>query len=279
MIGLTKICSGVVVLSDLCNWSLYAHNSQLVFQLYSGNITSATVTHSMAVQLAFTLEAHTLSSSLSFENDNRETSSRTQNHLRSLFWICYTIDKELSFRTRQPPALCDEYCDLTVSADYLEVLFAELPFGVPSERPHPCRLFPSDIKLSIIKSRAFKLLYSASAVRGTDAELLMAIRKLDDDLETWRIAIPEELRPDISTHEISMGQMKLDMRALILRLEYHRCITVIHQTTCGGLAFETSPSILGTRIASSNRLAIEASRSSLRYMRIAHQVLDRGSFW
>ena len=35
------------------------------------------------------------------ESQNRET--RTILHLRDLFWVCYTLDKEITFRTGRPP--------------------------------------------------------------------------------------------------------------------------------------------------------------------------------
>ncbi|OJZ80172.1 hypothetical protein ASPFODRAFT_38413 [Aspergillus luchuensis CBS 106.47] len=249
----------------------------LVFQFYSGNTTSATITNSLAAQLAFMLGGHTQPRLISMEDEHQGITCRTQRHLRSLFWICYTIDKELSFRIRQPPALPDEYCDLTFSAEYLAQLSVDLSTGVPSQRIHPCRLFPTDIKLSQIKSRAFKLLYSASAAQKTNAELLMAVRHLDDDLETWRIAIPEDLRPSISSESLSHPR-NIDTRSLILRLEYHHCVTVIHQATSRCVALDTVPHGVRTGILSSAILAVGASRLSLRYLQISHHILNRGSF-
>lgn len=218
--------------------------------------------------------------SQSDENSGDILSSRTKFHMRNLFWVCYTIDKELSFRIRQPPAISDEYCDLTVSASYLEQLSCDFGVCVPQERIHPCQLFPSDIKLSQIKFRAFTLLYSAVAIQKTDAQLLMSIRQLDDELETWRIAIPHKYRPSLSfSHESQVDQENLDIRALIVRLEYHHCVTVIHQATsrCAG----RGASAKGTRngINTSTALAVQASRSSLRYLQITHHIIDRGSFW
>jgi hypothetical protein len=253
---------------------------QLIFQFYSGKLKSAAVTNSLAANFVFSLGAHMPFPSQSDETSGDVLSSRTKFHLRKLFWVCYTIDKELSFRIRQPPTICDEYCDLTVSASFLERLSCDFAIGVPQESIHPCRVFPSDIKLSQIKSRAYKLLYSAVAIRKTDAQLLMSIRQLDDELETWRIAIPHKYRPNLSfSHETQVNQENLDIRALIVRLEYHHCVTVIHQATgrCAGRGTSSNGTMNG--INTSTALAVEASRSSLRYLQITHHILDRGSFW
>jgi hypothetical protein len=251
-----------------------------VFQFYSGKLKSAAVTNSLAAHFAFSLGAHMQFPSQTDESSTDMLSRRAHFHLRNLFWVCYTIDKELSLRIRQPPAISDDYCDLAVSASYLEQLSCSFSTGAPQEKIHPCRVFPSDIKLSQIKSRAYQLLYSAAAIRKTDTEVLMAIRKLDDELEKWRVAIPQKYRPSLSfSHETQVDQCKLDLRALIVRLEYHHCVTVIHQATTRCPGRTTGANCTMNGINTSAALAVEASRSSLRYLQITHHILNRGSFW
>ncbi|OGE51249.1 hypothetical protein PENARI_c014G12358 [Penicillium arizonense] len=141
-------------------------------------------------------------------------------------------------------------------------------------------MFPTDIKLSQIKSRAYESLHSIAAFRKPDTDLLMDIRNLDNSLETWRLAIPENYRPSLSfSHDMEVDPGSIDLRTLILRLDYLYCVAVIHRAS--NRCLETSMGFDGmeTVIATSIALAVEASRSTLRYLQTAFHILNEGSFW
>jgi hypothetical protein len=141
-------------------------------------------------------------------------------------------------------------------------------------------MFPTDIKLSQIKSRAFESLYSMAAFRKPNMDLFTDIRKLDSSLETWRLAVPEEYRPSLSfSYDMEVGLGSIDIRTLILRLDYLYCVTVIHRASnrCleAGMSFDGMETVIATSIA----LAVEASRSALRYLQAAYHIINEGSFW
>ena len=108
----------------------------------------------------------------------------------------------------------------------------------------------------------------------------MDIRNLDNSLETWRLAIPENYRPSLSfSYDMEVDPGSIDMRTLILRLDFLYCVTVIHRASnrCleTGIGFEGMETVIATSIA----LAVEASRSILRYLQTAYHILNEGSFW
>ena len=200
-------------------------------------------------------------------------------HLRNLFWVNYTLDKELALRTRQPPAINDDHCDLTLPPGYGKHLNpGYLPPSDPNALPE-CH-FPGDLRLSMIKSRAYNSLYSVRALQKSDAELIKAIRETDNELETWRLSLPPKYRPTISfSHENQPTTSGMDMQSAVLRLEYHHCMAIIHQAIGRCSAWASHQSGVMEGISSSLALSVDASRSSLSYLQTAQHILADDSFW
>ncbi|KAL4869909.1 hypothetical protein BDV12DRAFT_195911 [Aspergillus spectabilis] len=246
-------------------------------QFFTGQLNSAAVTNSIAANLLVSFGGHM--ERVPFESSGRPDELSIHRHIRNLFWVTYTIDKELSFRLRQPPALTDDYCDLTLSPEYLDALSVDLAPSIPTAGLPPHNFFPSDIRLSQIKSRVFKLLYSAASLEKSAADLVSTIRMLDHDLETWRLSLPPDHRPDLSLPcGASCPAKPLEIRALIVQLEYYHCLTVVHQATSRCGAWALGPEGIPAGIATSIALAVEASRSTLRYLKSAEYVLNVSGF-
>ncbi|KAJ5797935.1 uncharacterized protein N7503_007231 [Penicillium pulvis] len=145
-------------------------------------------------------------------------------------------------------------------------------------------MFPTDIKLSQIKSRAYESLHSMAALRKSNIELLMDIQNLDNSLETWRLAVPQNYRPSLSfSYGMEVDPGSIDIRTLILRLDYLYCVTAIHRASNRclriGMSSDGIESAIATSIATSIALAVEASRSALRYLQAAYHITNEGSFW
>ncbi|KAJ5751818.1 hypothetical protein N7520_008735 [Penicillium odoratum] len=252
----------------------------MLTQFFTGKLKSAAVTNSIAAHFVFYLRAHNDWATESFIERQPNILEHTRTHLRNLFWACYTIDKDLCFRVLQPPALGDNYCDLNLSLQYLDKISKDFAMDLPFERFHPSIMFPADIKLSQIKSRAYECLHSIAAFKKPNTELLMDIRNLDNSLETWRLAVPEKYRPSLSfSYDIEVDPGSTDLRSLILRLDYLYCVTVIHRVSNRCLGTAMSVDGMETVIATSIALAVEASRSTLRYLQTAHHILNEGSYW
>lgn len=237
--------------------------------------------NSIAARFVFMLGAHTQHHSIiaSQTPSSAEIVSRTKNHHRNLFWLCYTFDKELSMRTGQPPSMNDEHCDLTLPTGYIERLFKNQGSKPSSRGILDIPLFPADLCLSMINSRAYNSLYSARALQKSDAELLKDIRELDDDLERWRISLPLGFRPTISFSHETPTDGEIDMQAVVIRLAYYHCVATIHEASGRCRAWADGQVSVMEGVSSSLALAVEASRSSFLYLQTVQHVLEDDCFW
>lgn len=198
--------------------------------------------------------------------------------IRSLFWFCYVRDKDIALRSGTPPILSEDYCDLS---------WPPLPglLSNTNTAEHTYQL-SNDPRLSMIKEKACRLLYSPKAFQASDGETLLNIRQLDVELEQWRLAIPSLIRPRLA---IPSGQSLLPsdanmlqrIQCINLQLDYHYTLATLHTTVrrCGSTKEDESmPEDLHSVIHSSVDLSIEASRSTLIFFRTAIDILGEGSF-
>ncbi|KAK3387975.1 hypothetical protein B0H63DRAFT_167718 [Podospora didyma] len=248
-------------------------------QLFSGQVQSSTMFHSLACRIMFVLGGHTLPDPWSTPESHAPSASdrvvQTKRHLRKLFWLCYTLDKDISLRTGQPPSIDDDHCDLTLPAGYLDVQYLDKALysdqALLDETAVP--ILPGDLRLSLIKSKTCKLLYSARALRKSDAELLRDIRELDDELERWRLSVPRKHRPALSICEGTKVEFNSEIsdsvRTIVINFEYHYLVASIHRATGRCRAWAKGETGDGERegVSSSLALSVEASRSTLIYLR------------
>ncbi|KAI9154757.1 ABC-transporter-regulating transcription factor [Paramyrothecium foliicola] len=200
---------------------------------------------------------------------------------RQLFWLCYVWDKDISLRSGYPALLTEDYCDLTP------------PDGnnnSSASHPSPVELsplFPSDHRLSHIKERICRLLYSHKSYKLSDAELLLHIRRLDEDLQHWRVTVPLEFRPKLAISPSSSLRTTMSQPQLLqythLQLEYHYLLIAIHSVVrrCGASvpSNERLPEDLHNVVHSSIDISLEASRSTLNFIQAIIQWLREEAFW
>ncbi|KAH7191523.1 fungal-specific transcription factor domain-containing protein [Fusarium oxysporum] len=272
-------------------------NLQVTFMLnmheiFSGRLRSAAMFHAIACRMIYTLGGHT-NMSVKSRKSPINRSERERRQLRMLFWLCYIFDKDISLRTGQPPLMSDDYCDLTLPDGYLDCYnylpnlsesLSPIASGNQGLTPH----LPGDPRLSHIKERTNRLLYSAQAAKKTHAQLLQNIRELDEELEDWRVSIPPDFRPALSISDgsqVAVTGMHLprSMRHITLHLEYHHLMTTIHRASgrCMEPESENSPDRgeWAAGVDSSMALALEASRSTLIYLKAAMCGLAGEAFW
>ncbi|CAG8010064.1 unnamed protein product [Penicillium salamii] len=252
--------------------SVQAMTMLTLFELSSGNMRATNYYAAVSARLMFMLGGN-LNGDQTFNQDPRR--HQKQEQLRNLFWICYTIDKDLALRTGQPPTITDENCDLTLPVGYLDRAFLDVD---DDEAPFLGPVFPFDIRLSIIKGRAHRELYTVSSFQKSDAELLKSIRELDDELEEWRLSVPPKWRPTMSFSS-ETSDTNMSMHSVMLRLNYHLCMTIIHQASGRCKAWVQGQSGMMDGVSSSMALSVEASRSSLCYLEAAEHVVVDGVFW
>jgi hypothetical protein len=200
-------------------------------------------------------------------------------HLRDLFWLCYSLDKDICLRTGQPPCIDDSECNLSLPVDYVQLQNSNIQQEniIPDDYTQP--LFPWDLRLSIIKSEAYRTLYSASARLKTNSEIISRILHLDAALEQWRLSLQPDIRPILCVS----GEMALrtspNTQEVILRLAYYHCVIIIHQASGRCKLSRAEPGNVFEGIGSSICLSIAASRSSLSLIQSALPMLKGECFW
>ncbi|KAJ5758508.1 transcriptional regulator family: Fungal Specific TF [Penicillium odoratum] len=242
-----------------------------LYEVSSGNMRATNYFAAIAGRLIFMLGGNLTNSRVHLKG---ERDQRRQQQLRNLFWIIYTMDKDVALRTGQPPNIADENCDLTLPPGYEEHSFMD-PEDVNMVYSQPS--FPFDLRLSIIKSRTHTALYSVSAMRKSDADLLKSIRELDDELEAWRLSIPAQWRPTMS-FSAETSDPNVSMHSVMLRLNYYLCMSIIHAASSRCQAWRQGNGMLDG-VNSSLALSVEASRSTLCYLEAGEHVLVEGIFW
>ncbi|KAH8892163.1 hypothetical protein GQ53DRAFT_863939 [Thozetella sp. PMI_491] len=234
-----------------------------IYYDFSGNIQTSSVFHSMAVRCVYSLGAQLNTKSLAVG---------LQNHIRELFWLSYFFDKHISMRRGQPSSINDLECDLGLDEYH----------GLASMGDTAESLYPSDLRLTIIKSKVSTTLYSPSALKKSDSELFRDIRDLDDQLEQWRLSVPEFARPRLSVvnfgSAVDIVQHDFGMLVIFIHLEYLYLVSAIH-TACGRCETWSHDTDHPEAISSSLTLSVHASRSTLHYLESASKHVHRESFW
>ncbi|KAH0524561.1 hypothetical protein TsFJ059_007057 [Trichoderma semiorbis] len=257
-----------------------------------GQYSNAEALHSTTCRMVCELDGH-LQHPMDRENSYL---GRRQDHLRKLFWLCYISDKDLALLSGLPPILANEYCDLGVPDEensshdvFLQSSSATADTDsigtIAWNRAIP--FLPGDPHLGLLKEKIFRLLYSSSALKIIDSDLLTRIRQLDDGLERWRLSVLPAFRPKLSIlpgHGVPpTPNFLIYLRSVQLQLEYHYLLTMIHTPVRrfgAAQGAETSPpEDLHSAMHSSIDLSLEASRSTLNLLNEPIVMLKQEMFW
>lgn len=270
--------------SSSCN---PANDSQMMHEVPYGRLASAHMLHATACRAAFALGGHRISPPTPM-NRPLTLHEREDLFLRDLFWLCYKLDKDIALRTGQPPLINDDFCNLSLPEGYLDGRFKALSLQSSSDEALSSRRtpqLPGDLRLDLLKAKVCKLLYSAESSQKSDAELLRTIRELDDELERWRVSIPAKFSPSMSVSASGTLDTELDtpmrMLHIELHLEYNHLLAVIHCASgrCTLSTNGTGKGDPGYGVQSSLQLSVEASRSTLIYLKAAGHRIASEAFW
>jgi len=138
---------------------------------------------------------------------------------RNVFWILFAMDKGMSLQSGRPSIIQDQ----------------DIGVALPKEKPDQFfpdgkRLFDTFIvsaKLALIESRVYSELYSARARTRTVLQRLVAIGKLDTELQKLRESIPPEIRPE---NNIVCDERQL-LPVIMLHHSYYNCMTAVHRVS------------------------------------------------
>ncbi|TDZ30776.1 putative transcriptional regulatory protein [Colletotrichum spinosum] len=259
-----------------------------LYHLFCGHLHQGAMFHSAACRVLFMLGGHLDTTATCTPNQTPEADDcrewRMKNQLRRLFWLSYKLDKEISLRTGQPPSIDDEHCDLSLPQMNWWTQCAGDLGGSPSfldEATVTSALQPDSLQLTIIKSKISRTLYSVAALKKTDAEMLRDIRELDDELEGWRTSVNPSYRPTLTFPRgtVALRKGRLSMEEIILHFEYHYLMAMIHRASgrCRCWANGDGGTLEG--VSSSLALSVQASRSTLYFLRAAIHGVEEVAFW
>ncbi|KAL4924977.1 transcription factor domain-containing protein [Aspergillus undulatus] len=248
----------------------------------TGELQSSTHYISISSRCIIAAGIHTMGDPVPIpENTYADLSElRIKKHLRNLFWLCYSLDKDLSLRTGQSHCLHDEDCNLQLPSEYTANLSRMAYSAAP--RPTDGPLFFQELRLSLIKSRIFTALYSHQGLQTSDSEVIRLIRELDNELEQWRLSMPPDLRPILTYGKDAFKQLSaMTMSIVTMHLNYYFCVNIVYlagsrcdswRSTC------SSPGIIDG-LRSSQTMSVAASRSLMLFLQDAENSISTGSFW
>lgn len=243
-----------------------------------GDLQTASTFISLASRTMFSLGAH-LDYARGVSGFGIYDKTLMNHHLRDLFWICYSLDKDAAIRTGQPPSIHDDHCDLTLPLGYSEIQSFNIQRKDIVINEYTVPMYPWDLQLSKVKSKAYELLYSQSAQRKTDSEYLGCIRTLDEDLEEWRLSLPSNFRPTLLFLRQTPISAKNGMQTSMLWLSYYHCVSIIHRASWRGTRFTAAAFSESSAVASSISISLDASRSTIFYLQTALPVITDDCFW
>ncbi|KAJ0419927.1 hypothetical protein BJY00DRAFT_324118 [Aspergillus carlsbadensis] len=243
-------------------------------QKMKGHCREAATTFASACRMVCDFGGHVLPPELAIQPQHIPIfDEHTRQHIRTLFWLCYSFDKDAAIRTGCHPLLTSEHCDLGCPGEY--------------SSPTACYNLSRDTNLAQIKETASRLLCSPRAFRYNESELLAHVRQLDDELEEWRLSIEPRSRPRLSippdyTLPTSSATTTPEARTRTINLQLDYLFTMINIHTlvrkCGDLT-RNLPDDLHSVVHSSADLSIEASRSIFRFLPTVVDFWRADSIW
>lgn len=247
-----------------------------MYNMFSGNVAAASTYLSVAYRFLSILGAHANSEYSIAMSHGQEYRSSKNHYLRRVFWHCYMYDKDICLRAGYPTIIDDDHCDLTLPLGYKQIENFNW-----SRDGSDC--IPGDMRLTIIKSKMIRLLYCAKACYASDVRLLKDIRELDEELETWRMLIPSQYRPNLSSsYRIQLEshwERPKQVHIVVIHFEYYFLLAWIHSAsgrcrirTLGEMNYKAS-------VSSCQALALQASRSTLANLAVVSQLFHSGDFW
>lgn len=140
-----------------------------------------------------------------------------------VFWIAYSLDKDLSLRMGQPSAQDDDDMDV------------ELPYEIDSSLIYPGELtriafFNFRARLAMIQGQIYKRLYSVKATKQALAERVAAAKELEATLRSWRESVPIEFLQDYHRPFLQTPISGTTRHPIILQLLYFNSLTSVYNS-------------------------------------------------
>ena len=140
---------------------------------------------------------------------------------KRVFWIAYSLDKDLSLQMGQPSAQDDDDIDVELPSD-------EYSTSISPDHATASSLLNCRARLAMIQGRIYKRLYSVKASRQTSAERLLAATELEDMLHSWRALVPSELMKEYQEQLVQTPTSQAAEHPIILQLVYFNSLAMVY---------------------------------------------------
>jgi hypothetical protein len=183
---------------------------------------------------------------------------------RNVFWIFYMIEKNISHNLGRPSVINDDDIAVDLPPKNNESVST-------SDGAKMYGTFQDQITLSIIGSRIYSELYSASSQTKSETERMKVLGKLDDHLQRWRDSIPIDIRPE---HPISCSHGQF-VPVVMMHFTYLHAVILLHRVPVHQESFKDreleeknqDPRLrLNPRLYASQLLCLAAARRSVQLL-------------
>lgn len=167
-------------------------------------------------------------------------------------------------------------CDLRLPDNYISSWSHDHFFHRPLSSQ--VLLYTSDLRLALIKSKIYALLYSDHGRAQPEARRLQYIRELDEELNALKSSFPASCWPDVFATGDAPDYTfhDLSLRGVNLHLEYYFCLGKIHGASN---AYSLTSPHSWTFLPSSAELFYQESRTMLLYISRIRQFLNWHTYW
>jgi len=143
---------------------------------------------------------------------------------RRVFWIAYIMEAELNLNCGLPPSQPEPDVpppDGLVAAD---LAGGFLTTGKETEKY--ATVFLHRASLAVVQYRIAKQLFTGRGLSSKDEKVLDEISTLATELDAWRAAMPEDIRP---SHDLTQSNtVALDGPVTVMHLVYFNCLCLVH---------------------------------------------------
>jgi hypothetical protein len=140
---------------------------------------------------------------------------------RRVFWATHILSSNATMKYGVPLAFSDDEINMEFpSEDPRDGLGS---FTLPGKQKS-VNLLRLAAELSVIQSNIHRRLYSSVAMRSSSAELLVPVKELYQELESWKSRLPVEIRPSCTS---TLPDFELPIAVLHLHFVYHHAMAKI----------------------------------------------------
>ena len=137
---------------------------------------------------------------------------------RNVFWVFYLIEKAISRNLGRPSVINDD--DIAVELPPKRSGYIQSSSGAKIYD-----VFQDNIMLTIIGSRIYSELYSASSQTKSEVDRMEVLGKLDNHLQRWRDAMPVDIRPE---HPIKCSDEQY-VTVVMMHFTYLDALILLHR--------------------------------------------------